>query len=276
MSRPYLGDPPPKFRDPYVRRLDLPWKDWKRTIRGWIAEPQHIAAALTLAGYANNDGSNARPGIERLAADLCRGPRAVRWTLAALEEDGFITRTSRGGRQGMPKKQANVYQLTIPATLAAALGMWDDQTNGPQWMERPEGAPRRRSTTGTLSTPGRGATTGTTTGTTGATTGTSGRTTGTPSTPHRVLTPLLSTVPIHSESGSAQAPTAHDERDEREDEEQERANEEELEDAYEWIEAELDGLDGTEPSTVDGMLSAGVHPKAIVNTVNKARSSPVR
>jgi len=46
---------------------------------------------LTLAGYASKDGSNAHPGVERLANDLCRGPRAVRYTLAALEEAGWIT-----------------------------------------------------------------------------------------------------------------------------------------------------------------------------------------
>ncbi len=266
MRRPFLGDPPDDLRDPYMRRLNLPWNEWKRAVRGWIGEPHHIAAALTLAGYANKDGGNAHPGVERLADDLCRGPRAVRYTLAALEEAGFITRASRGGRQGIPKGHANAYQLTIPAPLAAALGLWEDQRNGPQWMERPSDAPRSRTTTGTPGARGR-ALQGL------PTTGTFDATTGTPSAPHLVsnTSPLTPFRSLESGVTSAKRRADEEHEDERHDEEQERSNEEEPDD-YDWIVDQLYGVESHEETTVDEMLSRGAHPKAIVNAIRAQRS----
>lgn len=277
MTRPDpLGLPPAGMTDPYVRRLNRPWKDWKRDIRGWIAEPHHLAAALTLAGYANGDGSNAHPGTARLAGDLCRGERAVKATLAWLDEFGFITRTARGGRAGAARGNADTYQLTIPAPLATALGLWPDE-HGLRWMERPADVPKRQWTKGSRTardaSADQGQSAAPTRGSARPTRGSAApdqgqsdcpppRTYTSPSSPFRSL-----------ESGVTSAKRRDDEErdDEEHDGEQERGNEEEPED-HDWISEQVGGLDAIEESTVDSMLAAGVNRWVIRNKINKDRN----
>ena len=72
--------------------------------------------ALTLASYANADGTSIYPGNERLAAVSCAGDKTVRRALAWLREGYLIDRVregSRGGRGGY----ADEYRLVIPADL---------------------------------------------------------------------------------------------------------------------------------------------------------------
>ncbi len=82
-----------------------------------------------------------------------------------------------------------------------------------------------------------------------------------------------------SNSGSAQAPTAHDQPNGLQVQEQERANDEGQEPCpgyyadypEEQIADLLGGVDGTERNVITAMLEDEYHPKAIVNTVEKAR-----
>ena len=76
---------------------------------------------LDLESYANADGTNARPGIKRIAEDL-RTPdgklkhiseRTVRTALATGVDRGFIDLTAKAPR-GRGNKRADVYRLTFP------------------------------------------------------------------------------------------------------------------------------------------------------------------
>lgn len=95
--------------------------------------------AKTLADYSNKDGSNAHPGVARLADDLCCSTRTIKRSLAWLSEYGFLSVAERGSRK---LREADVYALSIPAPLAVHLGLWRENF-GEQWMERPEYVPRR-------------------------------------------------------------------------------------------------------------------------------------
>ncbi len=71
---------------------------------------------LTLATYANADGTSIYPGNERLAAVTCQGDKTVRRALAWLRGGYLIERVregSRGGRGGF----ADEYRLTLPSDL---------------------------------------------------------------------------------------------------------------------------------------------------------------
>lgn len=75
-----------------------------------------FSVALTLATYANTDGTSIYPGNERLAAVTCQGDKTVRRALAWLRAGYLIERVregSRGGRGGF----ADEYRLTIPSDL---------------------------------------------------------------------------------------------------------------------------------------------------------------
>ena len=52
-----------------------------------------------------------------------------------------------------------------------------------------------------------------------------------------------------------------------------RSNNVDLNDAYDWLEDQLNGFDGYEESTVHGMLESGANPKAILNKIRKDRSA---
>jgi helix-turn-helix protein len=131
--------PPPSLRDPYVRRTAVDRATWTRAIRGQIPDTREIAAGHVMASYANRDGSNMHPGIARLAADLCCSPSTAKRALAWLVEAGWLTITRRGRRR---LGEADVYQLTAPAPLAVGIGRWTED-DGPLWMERLEGEPKR-------------------------------------------------------------------------------------------------------------------------------------
>jgi hypothetical protein len=93
--------------------------------------------AHTIANYGDTDGTNAHPGGERLAGDVCRSLRTIRTSLAWLDEHGFVTRTDVGNRVA-PRGWADTYRLTLPAPLALTLGLWGDLASDPLWMERPK------------------------------------------------------------------------------------------------------------------------------------------
>jgi hypothetical protein len=117
---------------PFVGRLDVGRFDWERVIRGRL-QPRYYAVALMLATFANRNGTNAHPGEMLMARALRVSTRTVRHALGQLDAHGWITRTHQGGKAGSRRGLADVYRLSLPAPVAAALGMWDDEWA--QWME---------------------------------------------------------------------------------------------------------------------------------------------
>jgi Helix-turn-helix domain len=135
--------PPHGLRDPYIRRMPAMRTTWSRAIRGQITQLADVAVARTLADYGNKNGANCRPGIARLAHDLCSSEKTVMRSLRSLYEAGWITFTERGARK---LGHADTYRLTIPAPVAVELELWTDD-NGAQWMERPGDVPKRPAST---------------------------------------------------------------------------------------------------------------------------------
>lgn len=233
------------------------WMDvrrWRTALRDAVDLPIATRGVLSvLAQWMNADGSNAWPSRKRLAACCGISESAIDRHLAIAIRAGYLQRTG-GGRRG----HVAVHAATIPADR------WDSDAEKIRTLDSASVMTRyaelaRHSQRVSASLVQRKRVTG------------DAPTSSTTSDKH---------LAASKEAGSS----LRDERDEDEleDEEQERANDEERErdeqereDAYERIEAELGGLDAVEASTVDGMLWAGVHAKAIVNKVNKCRRSPV-
>jgi predicted ArsR family transcriptional regulator len=93
---------------------------WERAIRCMeILPPARKLVALVLATYANNDGTNARPGEGRLAQNCGISERAVRGHLAALRDLGLIVRTFQGSSAGR-QKLADSYDLNMPSDSTRA------------------------------------------------------------------------------------------------------------------------------------------------------------
>lgn len=110
---------------------------WEQAIRDHVTlDPTVGYVAMLVASYADfGTGWNAHPGEASLARSIGRTTRTVRDCLAWLEEHGFLTRKLVGGRLREPR-WADVYCLSLPAPLAAEVGLWDDKRDGERWMER--------------------------------------------------------------------------------------------------------------------------------------------
>ncbi len=217
-------------------RIDV--RRWRTSLRDAVEVPIATRGVLSVLGqWMNSDGSNAWPSRKRLAACCGISESAIDRHVAIAIRAGYLQRTG-GGRRG----HVAVHAATIPADR------WDSDTEKIRTLDSASVMTRyaelaRHSQRVSASLVQRKRVTGN--------------------------APTSSTTSYKHLAASKEAGSSlRDERDEDEleDEEQERAND------YDWIESQLDGLDGTEPSTVDGMLSAGIHPKAIINTINKARS----
>lgn len=90
--------------------------EWERVVRRLGFPLRLKLLALTLATYADKDGSRVRPGVDVLAAVTVQGESTVRRQLAALRESGLIEQVSRGGgRAGHGK--ATEYRLTLPVDV---------------------------------------------------------------------------------------------------------------------------------------------------------------
>lgn len=140
--------PPAWLNDPLVRRklastLKPKRKNdgfhlWNRMLRGRLPKLADYAVARALAVYSNADGTHCRPGLDRLAADLCTSTKSVQRSMDYLAENGWITLMNPGVRK---RGEANEYALSVPATVAAEAGIWMDE-EGELWMERPASFPR--------------------------------------------------------------------------------------------------------------------------------------
>jgi hypothetical protein len=87
------------------------WERWLRRVK--MPAPLKYLGAIA-AQYGDADGSNVRPGVERLARVMCISERTVKRSLSDLRDWGFLQRTKQGNRHA---KQADVYRLTVPSNL---------------------------------------------------------------------------------------------------------------------------------------------------------------
>lgn len=106
---------------------------WNRILRGRLPKLADYAVARALAVYSNADGTRCRPGLDRLAADLCSSTKSVQRSLDYLAENGWITLENPGIRK---RGEANEYTLSVPAPVAVEVNVWD-KSDGVQWIERP-------------------------------------------------------------------------------------------------------------------------------------------
>lgn len=140
--------PPARLNDPVVRRklacLLNPkrpkdgYYQWNRILRGRLPKLADYAVARALAVYSNADGSSCRPGLDRLADDLCTSTKSVQRSLDYLTENGWISLMNPGVRK---RGEANEYSLSVPAPTGVEVGVWDE-SDGAQWIERPANWPR--------------------------------------------------------------------------------------------------------------------------------------
>lgn len=73
--------------------------EWVNVLRRARLGPNVKLVGLTLASYANSDGTNIFPGIARLAWDCGIDYRTARRALAALREAGLVETVTRGARR---------------------------------------------------------------------------------------------------------------------------------------------------------------------------------
>jgi hypothetical protein len=99
--------------------------EWERFIRRLRLGTTTKAVALMLAVYADRDGGNIHPGVDRLAAHLECHERTVRRHLTRLAELGLIEKTFSGSSAGR-RRLANCWALTLPDDPATRIGLTPD------------------------------------------------------------------------------------------------------------------------------------------------------
>lgn len=90
--------------------------EWERIVRRVVMPSSAYTVALTLATYANTDGTSIYPGNERLSAVTCQGDKTVRRALAWLRAGYLIERVREGSYAGR-RALADEYRLTLPSDL---------------------------------------------------------------------------------------------------------------------------------------------------------------
>jgi DNA-binding transcriptional ArsR family regulator len=99
--------------------------EWERCLRRLALGTPTKAVALMLASYADRDGGNIHPGVDRLAANLECHERTVRRHLTRLAELGLIEKTFSGSSAGR-RRLADCWALTLPADPATSIGLTPD------------------------------------------------------------------------------------------------------------------------------------------------------
>ncbi|MFE2995041.1 helix-turn-helix domain-containing protein [Nocardia sp. NPDC059246] len=97
--------------------------DWERWIKRLHLPPTVKLMALTLATYADPDGSRVFPGVEELVAVTCQSLATVKRQMATLRELGLIELVSRASRRA---GLADEYRLTVPANVTELPGLPPD------------------------------------------------------------------------------------------------------------------------------------------------------
>lgn len=99
--------------------------DWERVIRRANLPTTTKLVALLLATYADQDGTNVHPGVERLARVVGQSTRSVEKHLDKLRTVQLVVRTTRANRYlGL----ADEYRLTVPLDLSG-LDLLDPNEN---------------------------------------------------------------------------------------------------------------------------------------------------
>ena len=96
--------------------------EWERVLRRLALGAPNKGVALMLAGYADRDGGNMHPGVDRLAANLERDESTVRRHLTRLAKLGLIEKTSSGSSAGR-RGRADCWALTLPDDAATRIGL---------------------------------------------------------------------------------------------------------------------------------------------------------
>ncbi len=116
--------------------------EWERIVRRVVMPGPTKYVGLTLATYANADGTSIYPGNERLAAVTCQGDKTVRRALAWLRGGYLIERVREGSRTGRGGF-ADEYRLTLPSDLLTRHTLLDpDETPVTQTGDHPVDNPR--------------------------------------------------------------------------------------------------------------------------------------
>ncbi|WP_330253068.1 helix-turn-helix domain-containing protein [Nocardia sp. NBC_00565] len=100
-------------RDAFVRK-PVDRYEWERWLRRTLMPAPLKYLGLMAATYGNQDGTEVRPGVGRLARVMCVSERTVKRSLSDLREYGFLERTKQGNRHA---KHADTYRLTVPSDV---------------------------------------------------------------------------------------------------------------------------------------------------------------
>lgn len=98
--------------------------DWERIVRRASMPGSAKFLALTLATYANKDGSRIMPGEQRLACVMQVTPRTVERGFKWLRDNDFVSLTKKGNRH---QGRANEYRLTVPSDVLERLILDPDE-----------------------------------------------------------------------------------------------------------------------------------------------------
>jgi len=94
--------------------------EWMRLVRRCCFTAPTNLVALTLATYANQDGTNIFPGVDRLTRVTGLSERSVRGAMKTLRDVGLIERTRAGSSMGR-RALTDVHALAFPVDLADRL-----------------------------------------------------------------------------------------------------------------------------------------------------------
>lgn len=238
--------------------------DWLRAWRYVVVQPSVKHVGLAAATFSNKRGLQVFPGVKRLMAITGHSKPSVIDALAAMRYLGFLWRRSCG--QGSESGQADEYQLCLPRTKDH-LPMIDPKTGKePAFHTLPPIAQEtavRLGVAGRLSKRRGGQMTqpGWSTETT----------TLVRSVNHWWLSQL--TPPTHETYASTYSGHHHSDRHDRPDAgaSGRKYDFDDEEDCYDYVCDHVPDLDPFESSMMDGMLSSGKHPKAIVNAILAGR-----
>lgn len=100
--------------------------EWERLIRRAQLDPTTKYIALTLATYANGDGTRVKPGLARLMNVTGKSRATIGRALAQLRDLGFIEYTFQASRDGR-KGTADEYRLTVPPDIIERIPMLDPE-----------------------------------------------------------------------------------------------------------------------------------------------------
>ena len=239
--------------------------DWIRKWRYVIVQPSVKNVGLSIASFANKRGLQVFPGIKRLSAMTGHSRSTVIDALGTMRYLGFLWRRSSG--QGSASGHADEYQLCLPRTLDH-VPMLDAKTGKmPAFRALP---PIAQHSAVMLGVAGRIAKGG------GQMSGPGGQL----SEPPLVVSAdhwwsSHTTSPTHDTYASTYSGNHHSDRHDRPDaaasgRKYDFDNED---DCYDYVCDHVEDLDPFESSMMDGMLSSGKHPKAIVNALLAGRES---